>query len=300
MGWNFAAELARLGPAKCVRPASAAAGRAYCARVVRARPENFVVTSVMLPRRILRHFDAVYAFCRWADDLADETSGGTAALDLLAWWRGELLACYSGTPHHPVTVALSHTIRHFAIPAEPFLALLSAFEQDQRVKEYGTFAELLDYCRRSANPVGHLVLYLFRCFDPGRAALADEICTGLQLANFWQDVSRDWDIGRVYLPREDRVRFGYADADLQARRFTPAFRDLIWFEVDRTRGYFARGEALLPLLPPEAKPNVALFLRGGRAVLDAIERQKYDVWRQRPSASRWAKARTILGTALGK
>ena len=164
-------------------------------------------------------------------------------------------------------VALRETIRRFAIPPEPFLDLLVAFEQDQRVKRYETFDQLLGYCRNSANPVGHLVLYLFECFDAKRAALADEVCTGLQLANFWQDVARDLAIGRVYLPAEDRARFGYSDDDLAARRFTPAFRELMRFEVERARGYFDRGEALLPLLPREARVDVDLFIRGGRAIL---------------------------------
>src|SRR5207237_6158083 len=136
-------------------------------------------------------------------------------------------------PTHPVMVALRPTVRRFGIPPRPFLDLLLAFEQDQAVKRYGTYEELLDYCRYSANPVGHLVLYLCECHDAERAALADCICTGLQLANFWQDVSRDLDIGRVYLPAEDRRRFGYADADLDARRFNAAFAALMRFEVDR-------------------------------------------------------------------
>src|SRR5205809_5164952 len=135
-------------------------------------------------------------------------------------------------------IALRETIRHFNIPPEPFLNLLVAFEQDQRVKRYATFEQLLGYCRNSANPVGHLVLMLFECFDAERALLSDEVCTGLQLANFWQDVARDFAIGRVYLPAADRARFGYTDADLEARRCTPQFRELMRFEVDRARGFY--------------------------------------------------------------
>ena len=148
---------------------SLAAARAYCARVARSHYENFTVVSLLLPRRLVRHFHAVYAYCRWADDLADETAGGAEALRLIAWWRGELLSCYRGQPRHPVTVALRETIRRFGIPPDPFLNLLIAFEQDQSVKHYATFDELLGYCRNSANPVGHLVLYLFECFDAERA-----------------------------------------------------------------------------------------------------------------------------------
>src|SRR5262249_15633937 len=157
--------------------------------------------------------------------------GGQHALDLLRWWREELLRCYDGSPRHPVMVALRETIDRFAIPAQPFLDLLDAFEQDQRVSRYATYEQLLDYCCRSANPVGRLVLRLFECHDERRAALSDHVCTGLQLANFWQDVSRDLESGRVYLPAEDRLRYGVGDADLRERRFTPAFAELLRFEV---------------------------------------------------------------------
>jgi squalene synthase HpnC len=253
---------------------------------------------VLLPRRLIRHFHAVYAYCRWSDDLADETAGGDEALALLDWWRDELLSCYRGEPRHPVTVALRETIRRFAIPPEPFLNLLVAFRQDQRVKRYATFAELLDYCRNSANPVGHLVLYLFESFDAGRAALSDEVCTGLQLANFWQDVARDFGIGRVYLPQEDIARFGASEADIASRHCTPAFRELMRFEVDRAAGFFDRGAALLPLLPREARVDVDLFIRGGRAILRAIEQQEYDVLSSRPEVSKAAKAKLLLGALV--
>jgi squalene synthase HpnC len=311
MAWDFAEELRKWGPG-AGGAVTLAEARAYCAHVARTHYENFTVVSMLLPRRLVVHFHAVYAYCRWSDDLADETAGGQEALDLIAWWRGELLACYphgqagsppygggSPDPTHPVMIALRETVREFAIPPEPFLNLLVAFEQDQRVKRYETFDELLGYCRNSANPVGHLVLYLFGCFDAKRAALADEVCTGLQLANFWQDVARDHAIGRVYLPAEDRRRFGYADDDLEARRFTPAFAELMRFEVERTKGYFDRGAALLPMLPREARFDVDLFIRGGRAILRAIERIGYDVWSRRPEVSNWDKVK-LLAAAAGK
>jgi len=301
MGWDFAAELKQWGPpSPPVATGGLSRARAYCAHVSRSHYENFTVVSLLLPRRLVRHFHAVYAYCRWADDLADETAGGQAALDLLAWWRGELLSCYHGTPRHPVTVALRETIRRFAIPPEPFLDLLVAFEQDQRVPRYDTFDQLRGYCRNSANPVGRLVLYLFECHDAERAALSDEVCTGLQLANFWQDVARDFAIGRVYLPAEDRRRFGYSDTDLEAKRFTPAFAALMRFEVDRARGYFDRGAALLPLLPREARVDIDLFIRGGRAILRAVERVGYDVWAQRPEVTKWGKAKLMAGALAGR
>ncbi|QJW99740.1 squalene synthase HpnC [Frigoriglobus tundricola] len=300
MAWDFARELEKWGPRSGDAPVSLAAARAYCARVARAHYENFTVVSALLPRRLVRHFHAVYAYCRWSDDLADETAGGDEALTLIAWWREELLACYHGTPRHPVMIALRETIRRFRVPPEPFLDLLLAFEQDQRVKRYDTLAQLLDYCRCSANPVGRLVLYLFECFDAERAALSDEVCTGLQLANFWQDVARDYAIGRVYLPAEDRHRFGYTDTDLAANRDTPQFRDLMRFEVERARGFFARGSALLPLLPREARVDVDLFIRGGVAILNAVARIDYNVWAQRPEVSKWEKGKLLVGAVARK
>src|SRR5262249_40937680 len=158
----------------------------YCSCLARNHYENFTVASLLIPRRLRPHFHAVYAYCRWADDLADEAGGGAEALNLLAWWRDELQRCYSGAPHHPLMVALRETIGCFRIPPKPFLDLLVAFEQDQQVKRYATYEQLLGYCKYSANPVGHLVLYLCESFDSERAALADHVCTGLQLANFWQ------------------------------------------------------------------------------------------------------------------
>jgi squalene synthase HpnC len=252
----------------------------------------------VLPRRLVRHFHAVYAYCRWSDDLADETAGGVEALRLIDWWRGELLSCYRGQPRHPVTIALRETIRRFQIPPDPFLNLLIAFEQDQSVKDYATFDDLLGYCRNSANPVGHLVLYLFECFDAKRARLADDVCTGLQLANFWQDVARDRAIGRVYLPQEDRERFSYADADLFAGRATPQFRELTRFQVDRARGFFDRGEALVSLMPRPTQVDIALFIAGGRAILAAIEKADYDVWTRRPEVTRYQKLKLLIGAML--
>jgi squalene synthase HpnC len=268
--------------------------RGYCGRLARTHYENFTVASLLLPRRLRKHFHAVYAYCRWADDLADET-GGARALDLLRWWREELLRCYAGQPRHPVMLALRETIQQFRIPPQPFLDLLFAFEQDQLVKRYQTYEQLLGYCRYSANPVGHLVLYLCQAYDAERAALADHICTALQLANFWQDVARDFAIGRVYLPAEDRQRFGYGEADLQQLRFTPGFRDLMRFEVDRTRDLFYRGFPLLDRVPREMQIDIELFLHGGLAILRKIEQCDYNVWRARPALARWEKAGLMAG-----
>jgi squalene synthase HpnC len=226
--------------------------------------------------------------------LADEGPSGLPALYWLSWWRQLLHRCYAGQCQHPVFVALQPILHRYAIPPQPFEDLLLAFEQDQRYSRYATFTELLNYCRHSANPVGHLVLYLFNCYDAYRAALADQICTGLQLANFWQDVARDWDRQRVYIPQEDCCRFGYSEADFIARRCNPSFRQLLRFQVERTHLFFDQGEQLLPLLPPAAQTPVSLFLLGGRAILRAIEKQDYDVWRHRPKVSAQHKRALLL------
>jgi squalene synthase HpnC len=291
----FAAELERFGPGRPHPPVDPAWAHRYCMRLARGHYENFTVASLLLPRHLLRHFHAVYAYCRWADDLADEAGGGDHALRLLAWWRDELLRCYAGQASHPVFIALGETVRRFRIPPHPFLDLLGAFEQDQRVGRYRTFAQLLDYCRRSANPVGHLVLYLTGCHDAERAALSDCVCTALQLANFWQDVGRDLDLGRVYLPEEDRRKFGYPDEDLETRRFTPAFAELLRFEVDRTRDLFYRGQPLVGKVPGAVRADVDLFIRGGLAVLRKVEAQGYDVWSSRPKLARWEKGALLAG-----
>jgi squalene synthase HpnC len=292
---GFAQELARLGP-DSRRTFSLSAARSYCGRLARTHYENFTVASFLLPRRLLRHFHAVYAWCRWADDLGDETGGGARALALLRWWREELLRCYDGTPRHPVSIALRETIRQFHIPPQPFLDLLFAFEQDQLVKRYQTFDQLLGYCRCSANPVGHLVLYLCEAYNAERAGLADSICTGLQLANFWQDVARDFDIGRVYLPEADRRRFGYADTDLNARAFTPAFAELMRFQVERVRDLFYRGYPLVELMPRRVQTDIELFIRGGLAILRKIEKCGYNVWHARPALAKWEKAALLAGS----
>lgn len=296
MTWNFRDQLAQLGPdAKQSSPWPLARAQAYCTWLARSHYENFSVATFLLPRHLHRHFHNIYAFCRWADDLADETGGGPRALELLRWWRRELLRCYEGKASHPVTIALFPTIRRFRIPPRPFLDLLFAFEQDQLVKRYATFDQLLHYCRHSANPVGRLVLRLCECFSPERAELADHICTALQLTNFWQDVARDLDRGRVYLPEGDLRRFGYSRENLHARRFTPAFAHMLHFEVERTRDLFERGAPLPSLLPRELRDDIELFRQGGLAILRKIEEAGYNVWTRRPTLSRFDKARLLTG-----
>jgi squalene synthase HpnC len=204
---------------------------------------------------------------------------------------------YNGQARHPVMLALQETVTTYQIPIDPFEALIDAFVQDQAVTEYQTFAQLTDYCTRSANPVGHLVLHVARAYNQENAHLSDATCTALQLANFWQDVARDLAIGRVYLPREDRSRFGYSDADLRALRFTKSFADMMEFEVDRTRRLFAEGRSLVSRICGPLAIDIDLFSRGGLAILDKIEAQGFNVLSSRPKLGKGTKIR-LLGRAL--
>lgn len=296
---SFADDLRRFGPAASysVTPGEA---KAYCAGLTAAHHENFSVVTWLTPRPLRPAFQSIYAFCRWSDDLGDEVGDRDRSRALLGWWRAELEDLYRGKARHPVMVALADTVETFSIPIDPFLALISAFEQDQSVTDYATFGQLLDYCARSANPVGRLVLHLARAFDADNARLSDATCTGLQLANFWQDVARDLAIGRVYLPREDRERFGYPDADLHARRFTPAFARLLEFEVGRARTLLDEGRPLVARMPPALALDVDLFGRGGLAILDRISRQGYDVWSSRPRLGTLAKLALIARALLAR
>jgi len=300
--YRFADDLTRLGPGSRIR-LSRREAQDYCAWLTKTHYENFSVVTWLTPRELIPAFQAVYAFCRWSDDLGDELGDRDEARRLLDWWRGELRALFEGAPRHPVMIALEPIVEQFQLPIDPFLDLISAFEQDQTVSTYSTYEQLRDYCRRSADPVGRIILKLGRVDTDENRALSDAICTGLQLANFWQDVARDWAIGRVYLPEEDRSRFGYRDADLHARRFTPAFADLMAFEVERVRKLFEFGRPLPDRMPGALAIDVALFRAGGLAILKRIEAQGYDVWSRRPTLGKAAKFGLflkVLGRRLGR
>jgi squalene synthase HpnC len=293
---SFADDLARFGPDATEVP-SLDEARAYCAKLTASHYENFHVVTWLTPRPLRPAFEAIYSFCRWSDDLGDEVGDRDRARALLAWWRGELRAMFGGEARHPVFLALGPVVREYAIPIGPFEALISAFEQDQEVLDYDTYDRVVDYCTRSANPVGHLVLYLGRCFDAENARLSDLTCTALQLANHWQDVARDLDIPRIYLPREDRERFGVADADLRAKRFTPAFGDLLRFECERARAMFLEGWPLVERMPRALAVDVDLFTRGGLAILEKIAARGFDVLSERPKIGKLEKL-ALLSRAL--
>ena len=259
--------------------------------------ENFSVVSWLLPRELHQGFYDVYAYCRWADDLGDEVPDTARAIALLDEWESELRYSYAGRPAHPVFIALAQTVHRYDIPMQPFADLLRAFRQDQSVKRYRDWEAVLGYCRYSANPVGRLVLYLCGVRDAERQELSDCTCTALQLANFWQDVARDLDKGRIYIPLDRLAAHGLGESDLLARRFDPRYGGLMKELIAYTRGLFARGMPLAQRVPAALRVDIELFSRGGLAVLEAIERIGYNTIEQRPALSRRTQAR-LLGRAL--
>jgi squalene synthase HpnC len=274
-------------------------GRQYTRWLATHHYENFHVVSFLLPKRLHQDFYNVYAYCRWADDLGDETGNRDESLRLLEWWRGELDAMYSGRTTHPVFAALGPTVERHAIPREPFANLIDAFVQDQTVTRYRNWDELFGYCQNSANPVGRLVLYLCGYSDPQRQYLSDATCTGLQLANFWQDVPVDQLKDRVYIPLDVMERHGYSVDDLFARRFTPAFREVMREIVEKARDLFLEGMPLIRMVNRRLSLDLDLFSRGGLRVLDKIARQDYNVLASRPSVSKAERVGLLLGS-LGR
>ncbi len=260
--------------------------------------ENFHVVSFLLPKRLHQDFYNVYSYCRWADDLGDEIGDRAESLRLLDWWRGELDAMYQGRATHPVFVALIPTVERYGIPRDPFSNLIDAFVQDQTVTRYRDWAELFGYCRNSANPVGRLVLYLCGYSDPERQRLSDATCTALQLANFWQDVTVDWLKDRVYIPLEVMERHGYTLEELAARRFTPAFREVMRDIVEKASGLFTEGLPLVSMVDRRLALDIDLFSRGGMRVLEKIEQQGYDVLRARPAISKAERVRLLLASLM--
>jgi squalene synthase HpnC len=280
---------------------SLAEAEEYCRRLARTHYENFSVATWFLPQRLRQPFFNVYAYCRISDDLGDEVGDPAASLQLFDQWEAELDACYSGHPRHPVFVALAGTVRQFDIPKVEFANLLRAFRQDQTISRYETFDDLLGYCVNSANPVGHLVLYLCSYRDTERQQLSDYTCTALQLANFWQDVSVDFDgKNRIYLPLESMRRFGVTEDDLRSHRNTDGFRKMLRFEVERARDWFRRGEPLIDMVSKELATDLELFTRGGQEILKAIEQQDFAVLGRRPSISKSRKLALVARAALGK
>ncbi len=328
---DLAAELAKYGPAAQYEPPSLAEAQAYCHKLAQSHYENFTVASRLFPRHLHQHLCNVYAYCRWADDLADEA--GEQSLALLDWWKWQLGTMFvekspdqwsgcladrrstgseSGDvistrptprpmvgalkPTHPVFVALAETVREFDIPKQPLADLLVAFRRDQTQMRYETLADLLTYCECSANPVGKLVLALGSALSPDTVRLSDQICTGLQLANFCQDVRRDFERGRIYLPQDVCHRHGWNESKFAAGRCDDSFRNLLKELVDRADQLLLDGTPLVGRVPADLRLPIRGFIAGGRAILAAIRRARYDVWSRRPTVGRLTKLR-LLATA---
>jgi phytoene synthase len=261
------------------------AAYAECRRLARRHYENFPVASYLVPRDKRDALAAIYAFARYADDLADEP-GVEGRLEKIAAWREMLRECYSGEVHHPVFLALHDSVRRFNLSFENFANLLRAFESDVGVSRHRDFSSLLAYCACSANPVGRLVLELFGHRDLELFALSDCLCTALQLTNFWQDVARDLERDRIYLPLEDLQHFHYTLDDLRAGRVDDRWRELMKFEIIRTCEFFERSKALPERVAPPLRLQLRLTWLGGTSVLGKIAGVGYDVFRRRPSLSK--------------
>jgi len=273
----------------------------YCKRLAKSHYENFHVASFFLPKSLRQPFHVVYAYCRCADDIADEHDGSPEsrynALQRLDDWRQQLDQCFDQTMPNdntpPVFVAMRFLLRQYPLPKEPFADLLVAFRQDQMQQCYATFGDLLHYCRHSANPVGRIILHLVCQPTAEQLLWSDSICTALQLANFWQDVRRDRDLGRCYIPQDVARKFGIDCTDTHD---SPEFRQMMQELVADARDRFQAGKPLVESVPRKLRTDILMFIRGGLAILDAIERLQFNVLEIRPTLSQWTKLRLLLGT----
>jgi squalene synthase HpnC len=292
---DLPAELAKFGP-EVRRPSiSLDEARAYCRRLAQSHYENFTVASWLFPAYLRQHLCNVYAYCRWADDLADEAASPQQSLELLDWWERQLDAMYGGDTTHPVFIALAETVHEFELSRQPLANLLAAFRQDQSQTRYETMSDLLTYCQHSANPVGRIVLALGRAADCDNVALSDQVCTGLQLANFCQDVRRDFERGRTYLPQDRCRQHGWDEARFAAGGCDDGFRRLLESVVAEAETMLLAGHELARRVPRDLRLPIRVFTGGGLAILAAIRRSRYDVWTSRPTVGRWTKLRLLAG-----
>jgi squalene synthase HpnC len=292
-------------PAMYLTPAARptlAEAQAWCKMLATTHYENFHVATLFLPSELRPHFHSVYAFCRTSDDLGDEVADTGTAKRLLATWRAMLHQCFRepAASRHPVYVALQPTIAKRSLPMEPFDDLISAFEQDQVYTHHASLATLEEYSRYSANPVGRLVLLVSGYRSEELMLLSDEICTGLQLANFYQDIVEDRERGRRYIPADAMYRFGVSDEQLMARRFDANVQAMMEFLVEDARERLVRGQRIVTLVDRDLAATLSLFVKGGHAILDAIAAQGYDTLKVRPIVTKAAKVRLLGGAMVGK
>jgi squalene synthase HpnC len=268
----------------------------FCARLAKSHYENFTVASWLMPRAMRPHMYAIYSYARMADDFADEHHDRA----MLDEWEHALDEAYDGTPRHPVFIALADTVRRFDIPRAPFKDLLTAFRSDLDFKGFETIDDLLAYSRYSANPVGRIVLYLFGYRDAERQQLSDLVCTGLQFANFWQDVAIDIGKNRIYLPRADLKRFAVTRDELEAHISSPKFIELMRHEVAVARAMLIEGSGLNRMVDKRLRRDIVMFAGGGLAILDAIERVNYDVFKRRPALNKFDYLKLGWGALRGR
>ena len=285
----------------------------FCRELATSHYENFTVASLLIPKSKRDNIYAIYAYCRIVDDIGDEASSdfpfltdlnvevnweewseSERRLHLLDYWESQLTLCYTGTPSNPVMYALQDTILSFEIPITPFIKLISANRLDQAQHRYETFENLLNYCEYSANPVGQIFLHLFGYDDELRQTYSDFTCTGLQLVNFLQDIKTDFLRGRIYIPQEDMAYFGYSEDELSKNIENQNFQRLMKFESSRAREYLNQGFKLIDYLNGPIRLDVALFSRGGSAVLKSIERSEYKVVMSRSKLSRYDSMGLVL------
>jgi squalene synthase HpnC len=278
-------------------PYTVASAFAYCERIARDHSENFPVASRFVPAHLRPYVWAVYAFARAADDFADEPRYAGRREEALAHWENELERAFHGEADHPVFIALRDTVEACDLPIQPLRDLLTAFTMDLSVARYPTFAAFESYVRHSAHPVGRLLLYIFDCRDPQLHCFADDVCAALELTRFLQDVGLDLDKGRIYLPEEDLKHFGVSEESLDRRQVTPAFVDLMRFEVARTRALYERGRPIIDRVGASLGFELAMIWQGGTSLLDKIEAVGYDVFRRRPMLSTKDKARLVARAA---
>ena len=278
---------------------------AYCEEFVRAHTESYPVASRFVPSELRPHIVALYAFARSADDFADEPEYEGRRAEALDRWESALSRAAHGEADHPVFVALADTMERRELPIPPLEDMLTAFRMDMDVRRYATFQALRGYTARSADPVGRLLLALFGYREPELVRYADEMSTALQLTNFWQDVAADAARDHIYLPAEDMHFFGVTEADVKALKPTPALRDLMRFEVARTRALYDKGRPLLDKLGNDLRMELTLIWLVGTTILDKIEAAHYDVFAQRPAIRRrdqaiiMARAAKEWATRLG-
>lgn len=246
--------------------------------------ENFPVASILLPKRLRRPVEIIYQFARQADDFADEGNiPNEERLKILDEFRNELKRIAANEAlQTPLFRDVAGIVAQYQLPLQLFHDLLDAFSQDVTKKRYANFGEVLNYCRRSANPVGRLILHLYEEATPQNLAYSDAICTALQIINFWQDVKKDYAIGRIYLPQDEMARFGVTEGNIADERVDAAWRELMQFQVQRARDLMKSGAPLGSILTGRIGLEMRLIIAGGLRILDKLNAADYDMFRHRP------------------